>query len=195
MPVYSKTKYLNSPKLLTMRLLKRLFFILLILIGILLITALFVDKDYTVQRSVVINKPQPEVFNYIKMLGNQNEYSKWAKMDPNMKKTFRGTDGTVGFVSAWEGNKDVGAGEQEIKAVTEGKSIDTEIRFKKPWESVAQGRMEAEPVAATQTKVVWQFSGHMPYPMNLMRVLGMEKMIGNDLQTGLNNLKALQEAR
>jgi hypothetical protein len=36
-------------------------------------------------------------------------------MDPDMKKTYRGTDGTVGFVSEWESNKkDVGTGEQEI---------------------------------------------------------------------------------
>ena len=37
-------------------------------------------------------------------------------MDRNVKKSFKGTDGTVGFVAAWDSdNKKVGKGEQEVK--------------------------------------------------------------------------------
>ena len=176
-----------------MRILKRILFVLLALIVVALIAALFVNKDYTITREVSINKPRTDVYNYIKYLKNQNEFSKWAKMDPNMKKTFTGTDATVGFVSAWEGNKDVGKGEQEIKGIKDGERVDYEIRFKKPMESVAQAYMTTTAVNDNQTKVTWTFSGHMPYPFNLMRLLGMEKMIGKDLQTGLDNLKAIQE--
>ena len=51
-------------------------------------------------------------------------------MDPDMKKTYRGTDGTVGFVSAWDSEKDdVGKGEQEIIKITDGERIDYELRF------------------------------------------------------------------
>lgn len=176
-----------------MRIVKKILVILAMLIVILLVVALFVKKDYTIEREVTINKPKTEVFNYIKYLKNQNDYSKWAMMDPNMKKDFRGTDATVGFVSSWEGNKDVGKGEQEIKNIKEGESVDYEIRFMKPWESVANATMATEAVGDAQTKVKWSFSGHMPYPINLMRLFGMEKMVGDDLQTGLNNLKTLQE--
>jgi hypothetical protein len=39
-------------------------------------------------------------------------------MDPNMKKTYTGTDAEVGFISAWEStDKNVGVGEQEIKKI------------------------------------------------------------------------------
>jgi hypothetical protein len=176
-----------------MRILKKIIIILLVLVVVLLIVALFVKKDYTIQREVTINKPKTEVFEYIKYLKNQNEYSKWAQMDPAMKKDFRGTDATVGFVSAWEGNKDVGKGEQEIKAIKEGERVDYEIRFLKPWESVAQANMTTTAVSDNQTRVSWAFSGHMPYPFNLMRLFGMEKMVGNDLQTGLDNLKVRLE--
>ncbi len=176
-----------------MRILKNILIILVVLVVILLVAALFINKDYSVVREVTINKPKTEVYDYIKYLKNQNDYSKWAKMDPNMKKEFRGTDATVGFVSAWEGNKDVGKGEQEIKKIAGGDRIDYEIRFKKPFESTAQAYMSTEAVSDNQTKVKWCFSGHMPYPMNIMRIFGMEKHVGNDLQTGLDNLKALQE--
>ena len=92
-----------------MKIVKKSLIGILFLVVIVLITALFVSKDMIAEREVIINKPKQEVFNYIKLLKNQNNYSKWASMDPAMKKFFRGTDGTVGFVSAWDSEKgDVG---------------------------------------------------------------------------------------
>ncbi len=165
------------------------------LIVIVLVIALFVKKEFGAEREVTINKPKQQVFDYIKYLKNQNDYSKWATMDANMKKEFTGTDGTPGFVSAWDSDKkDVGKGEQEIKKVTEGERIDYEIRFIKPFPSTSAAYMTTEAVSANQTKVKWGFSGKMNYPMNLMQLfMNMEKSIGNDLQTGLNNLKGILE--
>jgi uncharacterized membrane protein len=178
-----------------MKILKKILAILAIIIVALLIVALFAKKDYAVEKEVVINKPNQEVFDYIKLLKNQNNYSKWATMDANMKKEFRGTDGTVGFVSSWDSDvKDVGKGEQEIKKITEGKRIDYELRFIKPFESTEQTYMATEALSENQTKVKWGFSGRMNYPMNLMLLfMNMEKMVGDDLQTGLNNLKNILE--
>jgi len=59
-------------------------------IGLLLFAALFVKKEYTVEREITINKPKVEVFAYIKQLKNQEHYNKWVMIDPNMKKTYRG---------------------------------------------------------------------------------------------------------
>ena len=89
-----------------MKILKRILIIIAILIAIPLVVALFVKRDFMASQQIIINKPNAEVFNYLKYLKNQNNYSKWALMDPNMKKTFRGTDATVGFVSAWESESD-----------------------------------------------------------------------------------------
>ena len=178
-----------------MRILKIILIVILILIAIPLLTALFVKKDYAVEREITINKPKQEVFDYIKYLKNQDHYSKWAMMDTDMKKTYRGTDGTVGFVSAWESNKkDVGAGEQEIKKITEGERLDFELRFIKPFEATEAAYMVTEPVSENQTKVKWGFSGHMNYPMNLtMLFMDFDKMIGDDLATGLEKLKTVLE--
>jgi hypothetical protein len=174
-----------------MKTLKKIVIVIAILIAIPLVIALFVKKDYTVEREITINKPKTEVFDYIKYLKNQDHYSKWAKMDPAMIKTYRGTDGTVGFVAAWESKKDdVGTGEQEIKKITEGEKIDFELRFIKPFESTSLAYMSTEAISDNQTKVKWSFNGHMKYPMNFMMLfMDFDKMIGDDLQTGLNNLK------
>jgi hypothetical protein len=178
-----------------MRILKIILVIIAIIVAIPLVLALFVKKEYSVEREIVINKPKQEVYDYIKYLKNQNNYSKWANMDPAMRKEFRGTDGTVGFVSAWESDKkDVGKGEQEIIKIDEGNRIDYEIRFVEPFESVAPAYMAVEPVSENQAKVKWGFMGRMPYPMNVMQLfMDLPGMIGNDLQTGLNNLKGILE--
>lgn len=178
-----------------MKIVKWILIVLVIIIAIPLIAAIFIPKDYTVWREVVINKPKKEVFDYVKFLKNQNNYSKWAQMDVNMKKEFKGTDGTVGFVSEWDSDSsDVGKGEQEIKGMKDGERIDYEIRFIKPFESTSSAYMTTESINSNQTKVKWVFYGKMPYPMNLMTVvMNMEKAIGGDLETGLNNLKKILE--
>ncbi|MBI2419065.1 MAG: SRPBCC family protein [Ignavibacteriales bacterium] len=178
-----------------MKTFKKILIVIAIIIAVPLIVALFVKKGYTVTREVVINKPNKEVFEFVKYLQNQNKYSKWVLIDPEMKKTFSGTDGTPGFVSAWSSdNKDVGKGEQEIKKVTEGSRIDYEIRFIEPFTSTSPAYMSTSAISENQTKVTWSFTGDVPYPMNLMYLMmDFEKLIGDDLVTGLTNLKILLE--
>jgi hypothetical protein len=178
-----------------MKIVKKILIALAIIIAIPLVIAIFTKKDYAVEREITINTPKPEVFEYIKYLKNQDNYSKWALMDPAMKKEYKGTDGTVGFVSAWDSdNKDVGKGEQEIKNIKEGEKIDFELRFLKPMEDNANAAMETEAVTETQTKVKWGFNGKMPYPFNFMLlVMDMDEMLGKDLETGLQNLKVILE--
>lgn len=116
-----------------MKIVKTILFGIVVLIVIVLVAALFIKREYKVEREISINKSRKEVFDYIKFLKNQNEYSVWARIDPAMKKTFTGVDGTVGFISAWDSKvKDAGKGEQEIKKMKEGERIDYEIRFKDP---------------------------------------------------------------
>jgi hypothetical protein len=178
-----------------MKIIKKIASIILGLIALLLIIALFVNKEYAVVREVKINKPKSEVFGYVKYLKNQDNYSVWAKMDPLMKKEYKGTDGTVGFVSAWDSNvKDVGKGEQEITKITDGERLDVELRFFKPFKSTDYAYMITENISNNETKVLWGFKGKMPYPMNLMLLcMNMDKMLGKDLETGLQNLKSTLE--
>ena len=163
------------------------------IIVILLITAIFVKKDYAVEREITVHRSSDEVFNYLKHVKNQDNYSKWAMADPTMKKDFKGTDGTVGFVYAWDGNDEVGQGEQEIKNLEDGKRVNTELRFKRPFESIAQVHMITESVSANDTKIKWGMEGRNPYPMNLMNLF-MDGLLGKDLDKSLGKLKAILES-
>ena len=163
------------------------------LIALILLLGLVISKDISATKEIVINRPQSDVYNYIKYLKNQLNYSKWATLDPAIKNEFRGTDGAPGFVNAWEGNKKVGKGEQEIKAVT-ANGIDTEIRFEKPFRSVAGARMTTEASGANATKVTWGFNSKMNYPMNVMKLfMNMNEMVGKDFTYGLEKLKGILE--
>jgi len=166
------------------------------LIALLLLLALFVKKGYSVEREIIINKPRNDVFNYIKYLKNQDHYSKWVMTDPHMKKDFRGTDGTIGFVYAWEGNQKAGKGEQEIKKITEGERLDVEVRFVKPFEAIANTPFTTESVNGSQTKVKWGMTSQMKYPMNIMLLfMNFDKLLGTDLEISLGNLKNILERK
>ncbi|HWV29735.1 MAG TPA: SRPBCC family protein [Dyadobacter sp.] len=176
-----------------MKIIKKILFVIAGIIVLALVAALFVSKEYSVKREITINKPSQEVFDYVKFIKNQEHYNKWVMMDPNMKKDYHGTDGTVGFVYAWDSQKDdVGKGEEEIKLLDEGKKINLEVRFIRPFEGLATTEMTTETISPTQTKVSWGMSGRSAYPMNLMNTL-MDGMLGADLEQSLQTLKGILE--
>lgn len=177
---------------------KKIFKLIALLFGLfvafILVAAFIVDNEYAVERSVIIDQPKEFVFDYVRLLKNQDNYSIWGNLDPDMHQEYRGTDGTVGFVSAWEGNTDVGKGEQEIVNIVEGERIDYELRFIEPFEGEADAYMITESVSDDQTMVIWGFESQMPRPMNLMLLfMDMENLIGADYEAGLANLKAILE--
>lgn len=177
-----------------MKVIKIILGIVVLLILLVLIIALFVDKDYSIRREIVINRPKAEVFDYVRHLKNQDNYNAWVRIDPNMKKEFRGTDGTEGFVYAWDSEiKSAGKGEQEIKSITEGEKVDIEVRFEKPFKGLAH-----TPITTTSegngTKVVWGMDGRSAYPMNFMNLF-MGSMLGDKLDESLRDLKNILEAK
>lgn len=178
-----------------MKTLKIVAYFLVGIIAFLLLIAAFVNRDYKISREITISKPKNVVFDYAKLLKNQNNYSVWALADPNMKKEFKGTDGIVGFVSAWDSPvKDVGKGEQEIIGIIDGERIDYELRFLEPMESKDHAYMTFDSITDTTTLVKWGFNGSMPYPMNLsLLFMDLDGMLGKDLDQGLANLKTILE--
>jgi hypothetical protein len=178
-----------------MKIVKYIFAALGILLAVLLLTGLFLPKEYALSRTVTIQRSNADVYNYVKYLKNQANYNVWAQMDPNQINTYTGEDGQVGFTSAWKSEIDsVGAGSQTIVAMNEGTSIDYEIIFTEPFESTMQTAMLFEPLDSNSTKLTWNFRGDMNYPFNIMLlVYDMEKTLGKDLQQGLNTLKEILE--
>jgi len=159
-----------------------------------LLVAMLMGKHMRIEKSIAINRPLQQVFDYVKYVRNHDNFSVWATMDPDMKKEYRGIDGQRGFVFAWDSSKkrNVGAGEQEIKNITEGKSIEHELRFIRPMQNVAQAKFVFEPASANSTKVQWILDCPIKFPSNAMKPM-IQGMLGKQLETGLQNLKNVLE--
>lgn len=170
------------------------FFIIGAFVFLFIILVIIAPKQYEVKRSIIINKQKKDVFQYLKYLKNQDNWSPWKKKDPNMKQSFVGEDGTVGFITKWEGNKDVGIGEQEILSINENESIISKLRFFKPWKSVSDAYLIVEEFTGGNTKVIWGFMGKNPMPFNVfMLFFNMDKAVGKDFEEGLASLKQILE--
>ena len=180
-----------------MKFLKRLGIALGVIVALVLVIPLFTKDEYSVVREITVAREKNDVFAYIVLLKNQDNFSVWANMDKNMRKSYSGTDGTVGFISSWDSkDNQVGAGEQEIKKILPGERVDYELRFLKPMKATNQAYMKVESAGDKQTKVFWGFHAKTPYPFNLMLLFfDAEKMIGKAFDEGLANLKKILEKK
>ncbi|MEP2278918.1 SRPBCC family protein [Maribacter sp.] len=164
--------------------------ILGVIVALVIILALIAPKSYQVSRSIELEQPPEQIWPHLKFLKKQQEWSPWARKDPDMELTFTGIDGEVGATSHWNGNKEVGEGEQEITRIVEGERIEQDLRFLKPYKSQSDCYMNLESLVGNRSKVTWGFAGNNKFPMSIMMLfMSMDKMVGKDFEAGLENLK------
>jgi len=157
-----------------------------------LIIAALLPRNYNVEKSTVIKKSPGEVMNKVRDL---NHYSKWnprQQSDPTARNTISGTPKAPGHKYSWEGKK-VGVGSLTINSI-DNKHIHFDLEFLKPWKSKAKDNWLFEPWGdGSETKVTWQNSGNLPYPM--ARIMGpmINKNLNKQFEEGLGNLKKMCE--
>lgn len=178
-----------------MKILKFFGILILVLLAVVLVLGLIAPKEYTVERSVVIEAEPAYVWGFVSSLEASQVWSPWAELDTNQVVTFEGEPGSVGSKMTWKGNDKVGEGSQVITEVEDGKEVETELTFVMPFgESVSNATVEVEEVDGG-TEVSWEFEGEMPYPMNAMMLLSdMDAALGKDFDRGLGYLKDLVDA-
>lgn len=168
--------------------------LLIFVLVVTLVVFACLPKTFTVRREVTIDRPTQDVFDYLRNLRNQPDFSMWSQIDPRMEKTFRGTDGAVGSIYAWNSTeKNVGIGELEVKALETNRRIELEIRFTKPFVSTDPTVIELESIAPGRTRISQSYFGKIPFPMNALCMV-VSKTIGDGMDTSLQNLKRLLES-
>jgi Polyketide cyclase / dehydrase and lipid transport len=147
---------------------------------------------YHVERSTTIAATPDKISPLLDDFHNWNQWSPWAKLDPNMRVTYSGASAGPGAVYEWEGNSKVGKGRMEILAA-EPTLTSIKLDFFSPVASHNQTNFVLEPQGSA-TRVTWMMDGPNTFASKLMSVfVSMDKMIGKDFDTGLNQLKSAAE--
>lgn len=164
------------------------------LIVVLLIVVATRPNTYRVERSTTISAAPEVVYAQVADFHKWDAWMPWGKLDPNMKKTYEGTQGAVGSSYGWEGNSDVGSGKMTVLAVEPNKHLDIDLHFIKPFESSAKNGFVLEP-AGKDTKVTWYMSGDHSFMSKFMCMFtSMDAIIGKDFDKGLADMKKVAEA-
>lgn len=172
-----------------MKALKIILIVLACIIILPFIVALFIPRKYTVSVTETINRPKEVVYDYIRMLKNQKEYSVWVMADPDLDPEIIGTDGTVGAIQRWNSkDENVGEGEQEITRLTEDR-MDVDLRFIRPFEGQAKAAHLFKAVSPGQTEVTAEFYSDSRYPVNLVSYVFGKKIMDKALRDNLRNIR------
>ncbi len=148
---------------------------------------------FRVQRMTTIKAPPEKIFPHLNDFQRWPAWSPYEKKDPAMKRTLSGAPSGKGAVYECEGNKEIGLGRMEIVATAPPSQLTLKLDFLKPFEAHNMVDFTLEP-RGESTQVTWAIHGPSPFMAKVMGlVMDMDKMIGQDFEAGLADLKAISE--
>ena len=159
---------------------------------VLVIVTLFLPAKTHVERSIVVNTQPKLVYSYVQDFQKFNEWSPWARIDPDTQYTYSDPSSGVGARMAWQSeHPDVGSGAQQILAVRIDEYVEMALDFGDM--GTANASYELLPDGGA-TIVTWNFdtdNGFNP----IARIFGvmMDGMLGPIYEEGLLNLKKVVE--
>jgi uncharacterized protein YndB with AHSA1/START domain len=178
-----------------MRFLKRLLIGLVLLLGAFAVVVWFQPDDYRLTRTTVIVAPAAAVFAQVNDLKKWDDWSPWAKLDPNAKVTFSGPQAGVGASFRWDGNDKVGAGTMTITESRPNERVATRTDFTRPFEGSSHSDFVFSE-AGGRTDVIWSMFGAQNFiGKAICLFMPMEKMLGPEFEKGLAQLKQAVERK
>ena len=174
---------------------KKLLIGLIGLVAVFCIYASMQPADFKVSREIKINAPTELVYGQVVDVHLYDAWNPWAKIDPNMKKTFEGPTTGVGAISRWDGNHEVGTGTSTITEAIPNQVVRMRLDFEKPFKNTCSADFMFR-TEGNMTSVNWTFNGNHGFIGKIMSVfMNMDKMIGGRFEQGLAQLKSISEAK
>jgi uncharacterized protein YndB with AHSA1/START domain len=162
-------------------------------IAIVLVLASGKPDSFQVVRSISIKAPPEKIYPLIGDLKGWAAWSPYEDKDPNMKRSFGPVTAGKGAHYAWEGDKNVGKGSMEIVEAVPPSKVTIKLDFDEPFPSHNMVDFTLAP-QGDATTVSWAMQGLVPFVAKIFHVLfDMDKMVGQDFEAGLRNLKGLAE--
>jgi hypothetical protein len=163
-----------------------------LVLGFVVVVALQ-PSDFRVGRSTNIAAPQAEAFAQVNDLHKWDAWSPWAKLDPDAKISFEGPESGEGAAMSWSGNDKVGEGKMTVVESRPDEAVTLKVDFVKPFEGTSTSEFGFKP-EGDGTAVAWTMSAHHNFiEKAFCLVMNGKKMVGDDMEKGLAQLKALLE--
>ena len=167
---------------------------LAILIVLLLIVIAMRPATFSVSRSATMAATPAAIFSQVNDFRKWENWSPWAKIDPDCKNTFGGPASGKGSKFAWDGNKNVGAGNMEIVESAPNDHIRIRLEFSRPFASVNDTLFTFKPVG-DKTNVTWTMSGKNNFMGKAFSlIMNCDKMVGPQFEKGLASMEAVAAA-
>jgi hypothetical protein len=148
--------------------------------------------SFKVQRSARIYAPPEKIVAALSDFHGWESWSPWERLDPDMKRDYSGPAKGKGAVYAWKGNSKVGEGRMEITEVAPAR-VDINLDFLKPFPASNKVNFTLQP-KGEGTDVIWSMVGQVPFVAKIFHVfVDMDRMVGQQFETGLANLKTIVE--
>jgi hypothetical protein len=178
-----------------MRFLKRLLIGLVLLVTTFLVVVWLQPDDYRLTRTTVVAAPAAAVFDQVNDLRKWENWSPWARLDPNAKVSFSGPQAGHGASFRWDGNDKVGAGTMTITESRPNLRVATRTDFVRPFEGTSNSDFVFSE-AGGQTNVIWTMAGKQSFiGKAICLFMSMETMLGPEFERGLAQLKQAAERK
>ncbi len=172
---------------------KKILLVLALALVTVLILAVFRPDTMVVERSATMAAPPSAVFSVVNDFSRWNEWSPWAKLDPEMKTSLEGPKTGVGAIYRWSGNTEVGEGSTTLVESVPNEKVAMKLAFVRPFPGESDVQLSFTPEGGG-TKVTWAMQSPQPYIGKLMGIfMDCEKMCGDSFLEGLANLKQVVE--
>jgi hypothetical protein len=149
---------------------------------------------FSIQRSATFQASPEAVYEQLNSFRNWDDWSPWAKRDPNMKATFSGPEEGVDAHYAWEGNNAVGSGKMTILESQPNRLVKINLEFLKPFAATNLATFTITP-EGSHTQLQWEMTGTNNFMSKLFGVIfNMDKTVGKDFEQGLASIKTIVEA-
>ena len=173
--------------------LKKIVIVLALLIFGFVVVVALQPSNFSVERRATMAAPQAEVFAQVNDLHKWDAWSPWAKLDPDAKIGFEGPESGQGAAMTWSGNDNVGEGKMTVVESQPNDAVKLKVDFVKPFEGTSNSDFGFKP-EGDQTAVTWTMSAHHNFVEKAFcLVMNGKKMIGDDLEKGLAQLKSVAE--
>lgn len=168
--------------------LKKILLLLVLLIGGFLAYVAARPDEFKAARSTTIPAPPAAVFPYLNDLRKWQDWSPWAKLDPNATYSFSGPETGEKSSFSWVGNNEIGVGSMTIVESKPDELVAYRLEFKKPMEGTSNARFDLK-AEDGKTVVTWSMSGkHNFIEKAFCVIMNGEKMIAGQFDQGLANL-------